>query len=252
MMPLAPNPVMAMPTSKPKIGFSIESIVGEKSRESDIEEDDKQDQLLRPSMTEFSQSGDQFNGVKLTNDLQKALRLRTCSPNKIYGSLAEYNTSCSPTEQLFKAGSTENQPFKENIQTRTDIVNRSPSPPISANCLGNSPTFNSISTPPSSLLPTSKVPLIVPGISAGYMVPFSRHEFKPIPPYTPDVAPQHSSHVLAAQLTAAALSGQTFAPMHQQTAHLHGPSMPRDSYPLYPWLISRHGRIFPHRFPGSK
>lgn len=29
------------------------------------------------------------------------------------------------------------------------------------------------------------------------------------------------------------------------------PHLIRDSYPLYPWLISRHGRIFP-RFPGSK
>lgn len=32
----------------------------------------------------------------------------------------------------------------------------------------------------------------------------------------------------------------------------HGPMAgpPKDSYPLYPWLLSRHGRIFPHRFPG--
>ncbi|KAL1450084.1 hypothetical protein WDU94_002538 [Cyamophila willieti] len=35
----------------------------------------------------------------------------------------------------------------------------------------------------------------------------------------------------------------------------HGPAPnvpPRDTYPLYPWLLSRHGRIFPHRFPGGK
>ncbi|KAK6630070.1 hypothetical protein RUM44_005468 [Polyplax serrata] len=32
----------------------------------------------------------------------------------------------------------------------------------------------------------------------------------------------------------------------------HGPQAPpRDTYPLYPWLLSRHGRIFPHRFPGG-
>ncbi|XP_023309188.2 muscle segmentation homeobox [Lucilia cuprina] len=38
----------------------------------------------------------------------------------------------------------------------------------------------------------------------------------------------------------------------------HGPHHPpfgnphliRDTYPLYPWLLSRHGRIFSHRFPG--
>ncbi|XP_043268363.1 homeotic protein empty spiracles-like [Venturia canescens] len=34
-----------------------------------------------------------------------------------------------------------------------------------------------------------------------------------------------------------------------QPPHPHQP--PRDSYPLYPWLLSRHGRIFPHRFPGG-
>lgn len=28
--------------------------------------------------------------------------------------------------------------------------------------------------------------------------------------------------------------------------------VPRESYQLYPWLINRHGRIFPHRFPGGK
>ncbi|XP_018784544.1 PREDICTED: homeotic protein empty spiracles [Bactrocera latifrons] len=33
--------------------------------------------------------------------------------------------------------------------------------------------------------------------------------------------------------------------------HFGGPHMIRDSYPLYPWLLSRHGRIFPHRFPGN-
>ncbi|XP_073818131.1 empty spiracles homeobox protein E5 [Musca autumnalis] len=28
------------------------------------------------------------------------------------------------------------------------------------------------------------------------------------------------------------------------------PHLIRDTYPLYPWLLSRHGRIFSHRFPG--
>lgn len=32
----------------------------------------------------------------------------------------------------------------------------------------------------------------------------------------------------------------------------HPHQQPRDSYPLYPWLLSRHGRIFPQRFPGGK
>ena len=29
------------------------------------------------------------------------------------------------------------------------------------------------------------------------------------------------------------------------------PHHPREAYPLYPWLLSRHGRLFPHAFPGK-
>lgn len=39
-------------------------------------------------------------------------------------------------------------------------------------------------------------------------------------------------------------------PGHPGHHGAHGP--PRDTYPLYPWLLSRHGRIFPHRFPGGE
>lgn len=242
---------MAMPTTKPKIGFSIESIVGEHSKEADIEEFDKQNQLSKPTKQEYGLENDQFNQLRLTNDIQKALRLRTCSPNKIYGHLNSYNPPDSPLEHPFhkSLAGPDNKTFKENIQSRTDVINRSPSPHVSANCGGGSqPSFSDSST----VSPPAKVPLVVPGISAGYIMPFSRHDFKPMSQYAADVQSQHNSQLLAAQITAAALSAQSFPPVHQQPPHLHGNPMPRDSYPLYPWLISRHGRIFPHRFPGSK
>jgi hypothetical protein len=38
-------------------------------------------------------------------------------------------------------------------------------------------------------------------------------------------------------------------PPHHPTPH--PAAMARDTYPLYPWLLSRHGRIFPHRFPAG-
>lgn len=38
---------------------------------------------------------------------------------------------------------------------------------------------------------------------------------------------------------------------HAPQSHLMNPAMAREGYPLYPWLLSRHGRMFPH-FPGSK
>jgi homeobox protein EMX len=37
---------------------------------------------------------------------------------------------------------------------------------------------------------------------------------------------------------------------HHPTPH-PAAAIPRDTYPLYPWLLSRHGRIFPHRFPAG-
>jgi homeobox protein EMX len=39
-------------------------------------------------------------------------------------------------------------------------------------------------------------------------------------------------------------------PPHHPTPH-PAAAIPRDTYPLYPWLLSRHGRIFPHRFPAG-
>uniref|UniRef100_A0A6P4FRB9 Splicing factor, proline- and glutamine-rich isoform X2 n=1 Tax=Drosophila rhopaloa TaxID=1041015 RepID=A0A6P4FRB9_DRORH len=40
-------------------------------------------------------------------------------------------------------------------------------------------------------------------------------------------------------------------PPHGHHPFGSAPHLIRDSYPLYPWLLSRHGRIFP-RFPGSE
>uniref|UniRef100_A0A904A3R2 Homeobox domain-containing protein n=1 Tax=Anopheles quadriannulatus TaxID=34691 RepID=A0A904A3R2_ANOQN len=120
-------------------------------------------------------------------------------------------------------------------------------------------------------------PIVVPGLPPGLVRPFpvspSQHapgahpaqpggpqpELKSLPPFlhTPEmVQAAHNQHFLAAQFQAAALAhaqaGQPFPP-HPAAAHLHNPNMPpRDSYPLYPWLLSRHGRgVFPIGFPGN-
>lgn len=44
------------------------------------------------------------------------------------------------------------------------------------------------------------------------------------------------------------------AAQHFQAANLAAALAPppRDTYPLYPWLISRHSRIFGHRFAGGR
>ncbi|CAO1433311.1 unnamed protein product [Diamesa hyperborea] len=57
----------------------------------------------------------------------------------------------------------------------------------------------------------------------------------------------------AAALAHAQQAGPGFplGALPQHLPHMHNPNIPRDSYQLYPWLLSRHGRIFPHRFPGN-
>ncbi|KAG6455749.1 homeotic protein empty spiracles [Manduca sexta] len=63
-------------------------------------------------------------------------------------------------------------------------------------------------------------------------------------------------HQFLAQFQGAALAAalahqqQGFAPLHPPPHHPAAP-VPRESYQLYPWLINRHGRLFPHRFPGG-
>lgn len=125
-------------------------------------------------------------------------------------------------------------------------------------------------------------PLLVPGMSPANIVrPFpvgppppppphgpqqGMSDIKALPPYInapPELPPQHNPHLIAAaQFQMALQAGHVLGPAAAAAAaaglpphaaqFMAGHAMPRDSYPLYPWLLSRHGRIFPHRFPGSK
>ncbi|CAH2001717.1 unnamed protein product [Acanthoscelides obtectus] len=174
MMPLAPTPVVAVP-SKPKIGFSIDSIVG-------------------------GQSSPQHSPIQ---------------------------TSVSPTSD------SENRLNHSSAASPQRTPNTSPKPPI-----------------------------MVPGIPAHTLV-------RPSPTYDPNLVPkngflqpemmhnhpgQHpfalAAHFQGAALAAALSSGQHGFPGQPSPLAQH--AQPRDSYPLYPWLLSRHGRIFPHRFPGGE
>ncbi|XP_023175769.1 homeotic protein empty spiracles [Drosophila hydei] len=126
-------------------------------------------------------------------------------------------------------------------------------------------------------------PLMLPGMPpAGLVRPFpmgpggppppqgqpGMPDIKALPPYIntpPELAPQHNPHLIAAaqfQMAAALQAGHVLGPAaaaaaaaglppHAAASFMGNPGMPRESYPLYPWLLSRHGRIFPHRFPGN-
>ncbi|XP_050305025.1 homeotic protein empty spiracles-like [Anthonomus grandis grandis] len=180
MMPLAPTPVLPVP-SKPKIGFSIDSIVG----------------------------GATAGASPQTSPVHYSESSAPLSPS----SDAEQRMNSSPKN-----------------------YSRSP-------------------------LGSPKPPIMVPGIPAHSLV-------RPSPTYDPNLVAkngflqpemmhnhtgQHpfalAAHFQGAALAAALSQGQHGFPGQPSPLTTHTP--PRDSYPLYPWLLSRHGRIFPHRFPGG-
>ncbi|XP_037955620.1 homeotic protein empty spiracles [Teleopsis dalmanni] len=152
-----------------------------------------------------------------------------------------------------------------------------------------SPQSSQPASPPAMLLSSPATqqyqkpatgPILVPGMPpAGLVRPFPMGpmgagapppqqglpDIKALPPYInapPELPPQHNPHLIAAaQFQMALQAGHVLGPAAAAAAaaglpphaapFMSNPGMPRDSYPLYPWLLSRHGRIFPHRFPGN-
>ncbi|XP_017772964.1 PREDICTED: homeobox protein EMX1 [Nicrophorus vespilloides] len=191
MMPLAPTPIVAVP-SKPKIGFSIDSIVGG-----------------------ASQPSPQHSPI-------------------------HYSESSAP------------------LSPSSDAEIR-----LNGGGVGSSPKHHYSSSPQVSPQSSPKPPIMVPGIPAHTLV-------RPSPTYDPNLVSKngggggfmqpemvhnHGQHpfALAAHFQGAALAAALSSGQHgfPQPSPLTTHSQPRDSYPLYPWLLSRHGRIFPHRFPGG-
>lgn len=86
-------------------------------------------------------------------------------------------------------------------------------------------------------------------------LPALHPELKRLPGSYLEAHVQHQQQLLAhvqGAALAAALAHQPPPFSTQLPPHppMH-PAAPRESYQLYPWLINRHGRIFPHRFPGG-
>ncbi|XP_044742822.1 homeotic protein empty spiracles-like [Chrysoperla carnea] len=230
MMPLAPTPIVAVP-SKPKIGFSIDSIVGGTSSP-------------QPSPVNYSESS------------------APISPNSDHSS-AENHTLVPNTRQQSDIHRNHERFSPNNNNNNNSAGRHSP--------LQNSsiPTSLTSSTSPNAThhnrsngSPSPKPPIMVPGIPAHSLIrPNPTYDPSLMPKLQPEMMHNHGSshpfaiaaHFQSAALAAALSNSQHGFPPHGQPggplgAH-HTP--PRDSYPLYPWLLSRHGRIFPHRFPGG-
>lgn len=216
MIPPIMTSVTTMPTPKAKIGFSIESIVGERESSKSPSRDDS------------------YRLQDYHREISTALRIPHFSP-------IELKSPTSPATDL--------RTFREENHLQT------PSPPIRATEHIHASTGS-------------------PGVEHLHgaihrpfpMVP-PNYEHSPPPPQPPPQSQQmgspfgmqmHPQHLLATQFQmAAALAQQQMQQGFAPAGHMQPPphlmnSMPRDSYPLYPWLLSRHGRVFPPAVLGSE
>lgn len=214
MMPIAPTALVAMPANKPKIGFSIDSIVGS-AKEKSVSPTQSEADLSSQSMaTSFDSSP--CSPISIDNDIYRH-RSRSRSPRR---------QSTSPMSATLDPGSFSPPP---------GVVRPSVLPP------GSMPPF------PKGLCFGD--PLVS---TAG-----SQHQLA-----LAAAAAQHFSRLganIVSALTPPFDSSTTNGHLQPPAVHsLHSSHQPhgaplRESYPLYPWLLSRHhGRIYPHRFPGGK
>jgi hypothetical protein len=228
MMPSAqPITMLTPPQSKPKIGFSIDSIVGNRTKNSSISED--------------SQYHDDSNDDGSHENLHK-LSTSPCDLRRDYSHLikrSRENFSPSPTPNSESDIKHSSRLSETNSNSDQDVQNNN-------------------NTVPHKQPITQKGPIMVPGIPASFINRSQIISTPQGPPVYPDIPQPGHPHFLQFQAAAALVHAQASQtgfsgtlPQHLPPLHNH-PSIARDSYPLYPWLLSRHGRIFPHRFPGSK
>lgn len=223
-------------TMKPKIGFSIESIVGgggggDVRRSSDSFCEDSDD--LSSKSPKLPTSATNNNNNKFNDDYSPLIKRARCvSPSSLRN---ENSFEYDRTTRLSRESSVDQD--HQNNNNNSD---------------NSSKMLRSRSSSPQQQqhVASQKTPIIVPAL------------IRPaVPPQHYSELSAHNPHLLAQFQAAAALANvqaaqQSFnghlQPHQHLPPHLHNPNLPRESYPLYPWLLSRHGRIFPHRFPGSE
>lgn len=255
MIPPTPTALTTMPASKAKIGFSIDSIVGSddatKSSKDYIKNDFK---YVNDYQTEIARA------LRLSDSLNTDLnKFRTEMNGKeatrhipgIFEYTSKRESSISPPSSYGQS----TLPSEENALRRS----RSPSPHRASTGAIESVPLQFMNGIHSANGPIRPMPIVPPS----NMVDAA----KPMPAYLglgPTAGPHPNPHLLQAQFQMAAALAQrqaveqSFQPgvpfRHAQPPpHMvNAAAMGRDSYQLYPWLLSRHGRIFPHGFPGSE
>lgn len=304
MMPLAPTPIVPVP-SKPKIGFSIDSIVGG-GRQGDREAD----RLDRLERVEIERDDGSPMEIVEGSSSPRARRVTTRSP----GAHSEgSDRPISPSSSVESYPNSRRTPshagghhhhhitnhghphphHHHNLSVTTHVdfnrttvhshsgcssPNNSPSPPHRISH-GDSPVATHPQPPPGVVRPSpnylaspsnaASVALAAELKNLAYSLPghtaqTGQNEYHAQQQFAlANLAAAHSHFQanIAVALQAhhgASPHGPPHAPYPHGGApgaphpvpHPHQP--PRESYPLYPWLLSRSGRIFPHRFPGGK
>lgn len=182
MMPSAPMMTMS-PTTKPKIGFSIDSIVGNRNKNKSPMHFSQDSEGSEAPLSPLSDYGYQQKSPKFTTthaDIQRALRLSEYSQLELHN---RYKRSLS-TSPI--SGQTELMDQQKNIHHRLsehenhiqrhEIQKRSMSPELSPRTqLSADDSINRRSrSPPSPISSPQQIqkgPIIVPGIPANIMRP---------------------------------------------------------------------------------
>lgn len=255
MIPPTPTTLTTMPASKAKIGFSIDSIVGSddanKSPKDYIKNDFKYVNDYQTEIARALRLSDSFN-----TDLHKfRSEMNAKEATRQIPGIFEYASKRESSSSPPSSYGQPTLPSEENVLRRS----RSPSPHRTSTGGSEPVPLQFMNGIHSANGPIRPMPIVPPP----NLVDAAK---QPMPAYLglgPTAAGPHPNpHILQFQMAAALAQRQaveqSFQPgvpfRHAQPPpHMVNPAaMGRDSYQLYPWLLSRHGRIFPHGFPGSE
>jgi len=200
---------------KPKIGFSIESIVGAGSRS--------------PARSE---------GSSVAHDESEACSSAAGSPLN--------PGSVSPPPHDHHHHHQQHHQQHQHQQSHNVHQHQQQHEQQQTSTASNTTVFKPSALPASAGYGSSSVAAAAAAAAAGHLAKGLQYVHEPLTPPPAHPHPHHPFAFAAAAAAAAAAHHFQPNPHHPQ----HQPT--RDTYPLYPWLLSRHGRIFPHRFPGGE
>lgn len=175
-MPSAPMMMTMSPTTKPKIGFSIDSIVGNRNKNKSPMHFSQDSEGSEAPLSPLSDYGYQQKSPKFTTthaDIQRALRLSEYSQLELHN---RYKRSLSTSPISSQTDLMDQQKLMHNHIQRHEQQKRSMSPELSPRTqLSADDSSNRRSRTPPSPISTpqqpQKGPIIVPGIPANIMRP---------------------------------------------------------------------------------